>query len=127
MKPDITSEDDIKNLVDTFYAKVKRDDVIGYIFTDVVDVDWEHHLPKMYAFWQFLLLGQDTYRGNPMEAHRRVHQREPLTEAHFDRWLRLFQETVDELFEGMVAEEAKNRSRLIALTWKPKFTGSSFA
>jgi hemoglobin len=124
MRPDIHTDEDIKQLIDAFYEKVRSDEVIGYIFNDIAQVDWAHHLPKMYAFWQFLLLGQETYQGNPMEVHRRLHEKVKLTEAHFDRWLLLFHQTVDELFEGLVAEEAKNRSALIAMTWKPKFTGT---
>jgi len=76
----------------------------------------------MYAFWEFLLLGKDTYQGNPMEVHKRLHEKVALKEAFFDRWLALFHQTVDEQFEGLVAEEAKNRSKLIVLTWKPKFS-----
>ena len=79
----------------------------------------------MYSFWEFLLLGKDTYKGNPMEVHQHLHRMVPLTEEHFTRWLQLFQSTVDEHFAGLVAEEAKNRAALIVLTWKPKFTGSS--
>ena len=118
---DITTSEDIKSLVDGFYEKVKADEVIGFIFNDVAHVDWPKHLPKMYAFWEFLLLGKDTYQGNPMEVHKKLHSIIPLTEAHFTRWLQLFHETVDENFQGLVAEDAKNRSRLIVLTWKPKF------
>ena len=122
MKPDITSSEDVKLLIDSFYEKVQQDEVIGYIFNDIAKVDWPRHLPKMYAFWEFLLLGKDSYQGNPMEVHQRLHQMVKLTPDHFDRWLHLFHQTVDEHFAGMVAEEAKNRSRLIAVTWKPKFS-----
>ena len=121
MKTDITTSDDIKLLINSFYAKIKADDVIGYVFNDIAHVDWDHHLPKMYAFWEFLLLGKDTYQGNPMEVHKKLHQKVALTEELFDRWLSIFHQTVDEHFAGLVAEEAKNRSRLIVLTWKPKF------
>jgi hemoglobin len=121
MKKDITSSEDIKTLIDAFYEKVKADEVIGFIFNDIAQVDWPHHLPKMYAFWEFLLLGKDTYKGNPMEAHQKLHQVVRLTEAHFTQWLRLFHQTVDEHFEGLVAQDAKNRSSLIVQTWKPKF------
>lgn len=124
MKYDISTSDDIRTLIDGFYDKVKKDDVIGYIFNDVANVDWVSHLPKMYAFWEFLLLGKDSYAGNPMAVHQKLHQQVPLTEAHFDRWLALFHQTVDENFQGQNAEDAKSRSRLIALTWKPKFTKS---
>lgn len=121
--PDIRTSEDIRTLIDHFYTRVRGDEVIGYLFNDIAQVDWPRHLPKMYAFWEFLLLGKDTYRGNPMEAHQRLHAREPLTAEHFDRWIALFEATVDQHFRGLVAEDAKNRARLIALTWKPKFTG----
>jgi hemoglobin len=121
MKPDITTSEDIKNLIDSFYEKVKADDIIGYIFNDIAQVDWPHHLPRMYAFWEFLLLSKDTYKGNPMEVHQKLHRQVRLTEEHFNRWLQLFHQTVDEHFEGLVAQDAKNRSNLIVLTWKPKF------
>lgn len=120
---DITTQDDIKLLIDTFYTKVREDDVIGYIFNDVAKVDWAKHLPRMYAFWEFLLIGGESYQGNPIEPHRKLHAMVPLTAAHFERWLALFQQTVDELFQGLNAEEAKNRARLIAMTWQPKFSG----
>lgn len=119
--PDIENEQDVKLLIDTFYQKVTADPVIGYIFNDIAKVDWDHHLPRMYAFWEFLLLGKDTYQGNPLEVHRHLHQKVPLTHVHFDRWITLFNSTVDELFSGLTAGEAKNRASLIAMTWKPKF------
>ena len=121
MKPDITSSEDIRTLINNFYDKVKTDDVIGFVFNDIAHVDWDHHLPRMYAFWEFLLLGKDTYQGNPMEVHQRLHQKVALKGEFFERWLSLFHQTIDEHFAGLVAEEAKNRSKLIVLTWKPKF------
>jgi hemoglobin len=126
MKPDIETSDDIKLLINTFYEKVRKDDVIGYIFNDIAKVDWEKHLPKMYAFWEFLLLGKDSYQGNPLEVHRHLHQQVRLKDEHFDRWLKIFHETVDELFEGKTAEDARSRSQLIAMTWRPKFTERGF-
>jgi hemoglobin len=122
-KPDIQTSEDIKTLIDGFYATVREDEVIGYIFNDVAKVDWPHHLPRMYAFWEFLLLGKDTYMGNPIEPHYRVHAKEPLSGDHFDRWVALFEAAVDAHFAGRVAEDAKTRARLIAMTWAPKFTG----
>jgi hemoglobin len=122
MKSDISTSEDIKTLINAFYDKVKEDQTIGYIFNDVANVNWDHHLPKMYAFWEFLLLGKDTYAGNPMAVHQNLHQKTPLKEVHFDQWLKLFHETVDEHFSGQIAEDAKSRSNLIALTWKPKFS-----
>jgi hemoglobin len=121
MKPDIKLPEDVRLLVDTFYEKVKQDDLIGYIFNEVVRVDWPAHLPRMYAFWEFLLLGMDTFQGNPIEKHYEVHRMTPLRPEHFERWVQLFQSTVDELFEGHKADTAKFRAFAIAETWKTKF------
>ena len=43
MKKDITSREAIELLVNSFYDKVKQDDVIGFIFTDVAQVNWEKY------------------------------------------------------------------------------------
>jgi hemoglobin len=121
---DITNASDIKTLIDQFYAKVQEDEVIGYIFNDIAQVNWLAHLPVMYAFWEFLLLdAPDGYRGNPIQKHFDLHQKHPLKAAHFDRWVLLFQSTVDELFAGPTAEAAKFKGYAIAETWKPKFDG----
>ncbi len=123
-KPDIATPADVKTLVDSFYAKVREDEVIGYIFNEIAQVDWPQHLPVMYAFWDFLLLGSpDAYRGNPIHKHLELHLKHPLKAAHFDRWVALFQAAVDELFAGPVADNAKFRAWAIAETWKPKFDG----
>ena len=121
---DITNASDIKTLIDHFYGKVQQDEAIGYIFNEIAQVNWEHHLPIMYAFWEFLLLNSsDTYRGNPIQKHFDLHQKHPLKAADFDRWLLLFQSSVDELFAGPTAETAKFKAYAIAETWKPKFDG----
>ena len=113
-KQDIASRDDIVLLIDTFYSKVKENEIIGYIFNDIAKVDWEHHLPIMYTFWSDLLLGEHNYFGNPMQKHIALSKRTPLTEIEFSEWLRLFTKTVDELYEGEIANEAKTRAANIA-------------
>ena len=114
MKKDILTRADIELLVDNFYSKVKQDPVIGYIFSDVAQLDFDHHLPIMYRFWETTLLGALGYKGNPMTVHMQLDKKEKLTEAHFDRWLQLFSESLDDLFEGETASEAKNRASQIA-------------
>lgn len=122
-KPDISSPEDIKTLIDSFYTKVRCDSILGFIFNDVAQVDWPHHLPRMYAFWEFLILDSDTYQGNPMEPHKRLNEKIQLKKEFFDRWIELFHHSVDENFSGNKAEETKSKARLIALTWIPKFDG----
>ena len=114
MKKDIENRDDIINLVNTFYDKVKPDETIGYFFSKTVHVDWEKHLPVMYNFWENIIFHVGSYSGNPMKHHISLHQKSPIKKEHFNRWIQLFNETVDELFEGEHAEQAKQRALSIA-------------
>lgn len=106
MKKEIETIDDIKLLVDTFYAKVREDVLLADIFNNKIQDRWPEHLQKMYRFWQTVLLGQHTYYGSPFAPHAQLQ----VEGKHFDRWLALFHATVDELFIGEQAEEAKWRS-----------------
>jgi len=114
MKHDIENRDDVKLLINAFYDKVKQNDKIGYIFNDIGKVNWEKHLPVMYDFWENTLFYTGNYTGNPMQSHKALHRRFPLSKEHFNRWLSLFTSTVDELYEGEKAELAKQRAMSIA-------------
>ena len=114
MKSDITNSEDVKLLVDSFYDKVKVNPEIGFIFSDVAKVNWEHHLPKMYEFWSAILIGGPPYGGNPMSAHIQLSKQTPMGEKEFSAWLSIFNETMDELFEGPNATEGKSRAANIA-------------
>jgi hemoglobin len=120
MKKDIENIADIELLINTFYDKVKSDKVIGYIFTDVVKVHWEHHLPVMYRFWENVLFYTGGYEGNPIEIHQHLHQITRLEQKHFDQWNFLFTETVDELFEGRIAITTKQRALSISTVMQIK-------
>ena len=120
MKHDIQNHADIKQMVDHFYAKVLKDDTLAYIFNDVAKVNWEQHMPVMYAFWSSLLLDEKSYVGNPMIKHIALSKRTPMTQKEFTAWLTLFKETVDELFEGEVDHEAKSRAEQIAILMQHK-------
>lgn len=123
MKHDIAFREDIERLINEFYERVKADPVIGYIFNDIARVDWPKHLPVMYDFWEFLLLDGRRYQGNPIQKHLDLHTQHALRAEHFERWLLLFQTTVDDLFAGPKADDAKFRAFAITETWKPKFMG----
>lgn len=116
MKTDIRNRKDIEKLVNAFYEKVKTDEVIGYLFVDVAKVNWELHLPKMYDFWENILFFTANYEGNPMLKHKELHQKSTMNETHFQHWNKLFNETVDQLFQGSKADEIKNRASNIAQT-----------
>ena len=120
MKKDISNRADIQQLVDIFYIKVRADETIGYLFNEVAQVNWEQHLPRMYDFWENILFQTGSFKGNPMAAHVQLHQKSPLSAAHFDRWQQLFLATVDELFEGDMAELIKQRALSIATMMRIK-------
>ncbi len=122
IKKDIGDKQDIRVLVDAFYEKVKKDETIGYLFNDVARVNWEKHLPVMYDFWENVLFQTGGYAGNPMTVHADLHQRSPVTGAHFAQWKKLFLETVGEYFEGPVAELARQRALSIATVMEIKIT-----
>ncbi|HEY9489431.1 MAG TPA: group III truncated hemoglobin [Chryseosolibacter sp.] len=107
MKTEITTREDIKVLVDKFYDKVQKDPLLAPVFSHV---NWPHHLPIMYNFWSSMLLGDQSYRGNPLQKHLPL----AIQGEHFDQWLKLFRETVNENFLGDKAEEVKMRAHSIA-------------
>lgn len=106
----IQSREEIQEMVDSFYAKVNQDSLLSPVFNDFAEVNWEKHLPVMYDFWSTILLGEMSYKGNPFLKHIPL----PVEKVHFDRWLKLFHETIDEHFKGEIAEEAKKRAASIA-------------
>ena len=106
-KTDIMGRDEIVRLVDTFYGKVRSDETLCFIFDQVAAIDWDAHLPKMYAFWQTVLFRDGGFRGDPIGKHARLVPLTAMGREQFDRWLDLFHETVDELFEGENAEHIK--------------------
>lgn len=114
MKPDITARQDIELLVNTFYEKVNQNETLSPVFNEVAKVDWPHHLPKMYDFWSSLLLGEQTYTSNPMIKHIDLSRQTQMSELQFSTWLKLFTETVNDLFAGEKAEEAISRATNIA-------------
>jgi hemoglobin len=58
---EIQSEQEIKEMVDAFYDKVNKDQMLSPVFNDFAGVNWEKHLPVMYSFWSSVLLGDFSY------------------------------------------------------------------
>ena len=113
---DIASKEDIYLLVNTFYDKVLKDDVLSPFFQRL---NFQAHLPKMYHFWSFVLLDEAGYTTDVTQKHLHM----PLKKEHFDQWVFLFNGTVDELFVGEKAELAKQRAFLIRWTIESKIGG----
>jgi len=113
---EITNRDDVKLLVDQFYIKVRADSVLGPIFNTIIK-DWETHLDHLTTFWETsLFIGkkqEHKYVGNPLIAHEKVDATldHTITEMHFGIWLNLWYATLDQFFEGEIADNAKRRAR----------------
>lgn len=106
---DISSKEDISRFVNIFYGKVLKDDLLSSFFTNL---NFEKHMPKMVHFWSFVLLDETGYTTNVTDKHLNM----PLKKEHFDQWILLFNETINELFAGEKAELAKQRASLIGWT-----------
>jgi len=102
--------DDIKLLVDSFYGKVREDKLLAPIFNNRIGEKWPEHMEKMYRFWQTVLLGEHTYHGSPFVPHAQL----PVDKEHFNQWMSLFNQTIDEHFRGDKAEEARWRAGKMA-------------
>ena len=109
-KLDILSLTDIKMLVDIFYERIRANDLLGPIFNSILNDRWSSHLQKMYRFWQTVLLQEHTYTGSPFVPHAKL----PIDQLHFDTWLTIWNDTINDLFEGEKAEEAKWRGDKMA-------------
>jgi hemoglobin len=110
---DIETKEDVKKLVDDFYSQVQADDLLGPIFNGIIGDNWEHHLPKMYAFWGMSLLGEGGYTGNAVQKHVAIDKQVTLEEAHYNRWISLWESTVDRLYKGNVAADARKKANLM--------------
>jgi len=109
------TEEEIRRLVDRFYARVRRDQVLGPVFARALgesDGAWEAHLVRLSDFWSSLMLSSGRYQGDPFSTHLRLFP--DLEPAMFNRWLALFGETCAELFEPDVADAFRGRVERIA-------------
>ena len=115
-KPELLTLADIKKLVDAFYENIRESDLLGPIFNERIENRWPQHLEKMYTFWQTVLLGEHTYFGSPFPPHANL----PVSHRHFEKCLDLFTQTLDELFTGEKAKDAKWRAGKMAEMFESK-------
>lgn len=124
MKPDIATRADIEQLLQQFYETLLLEEEMQHIFVQIAQIDLPAHLPLLVDFWEQVLLQANGYQRNVLKIHTNLHQQYPLTAAHFEQWLATFEATVDELFEGMNAQKAKNRAQSIATVIQSKLARS---
>ena len=113
-KNDISSRQDIEIFIRAFYDKVIKDPTIGIIFTELVHINWDHHISLINDFWETILLDNPVYKNNAMDVHYKLHAMYPLGKHHFDAWLNLFNQTLDEMYVGPITSLAKKRALSIA-------------
>lgn len=113
-KRDLDSPEAISDFVESFYNQLLADEELGPIFVDTAQIELEHHLPKIKAFWRKLLLGEIGYNNHMMNIHRDVHQQQAFTSQNFSRWLSFFESTLANSYEGPYTERARNVAHSIA-------------
>jgi len=111
---DIQNQDDLYLLVDDFYKRLLSDPAISYIFTEVVKIKLEEHLPILVTFWSQAILGTGGYTKNLTQIHLDVNQKEYLSPQLFQIWLSHFEASVDGNFKGINAEKIKTNALSIA-------------
>lgn len=110
-KTDIQTPEHVQLMVNSFYEKVKLNQVLSPFFKDL---NWEKHLPTMYKFWGNIVFYNGEYTGNPMAVHKKLNEQKPLFEEAFQNWIQLFYQNIDEHFAGPNAELIKLRAASIA-------------
>ena len=111
MTIDGITEERLRVLVDLFYARVRRDPLIGPVFNDAID-DWPGHLDKLQAFWSSVMLTSSRYKGRPLPAH--VKHGERITPRSFERWLDIWKQTSEEVMPPAAAVALQDKAARIA-------------
>lgn len=122
-RADIATRADIEALLRRFYGRALVDDLLAEPFTEVAEQGLDSHLPVMCDFWETVLFGAGLYRGSALRVHERVRARHPFGAEHFDRWLELWCEAVDEMYAGPRADRAKAQGTGIATAMNRRLSG----
>jgi hemoglobin len=117
---DVENQEDLYLLLDAFYEKLLSDEKISYIFTDVVKIKIEEHLPILVTFWSQSIFNTGGYSNSLTQIHLDIDKKEHLTPALFDIWLNHFYNTIDENFIGTNSEKIKTQALNIATVLKIK-------
>ncbi|SHJ42174.1 group III truncated hemoglobin [Aquimarina spongiae] len=114
---EIHNREDVFVLVSTFYKRIRKDDTLGPIFNHhLAEEQWPAHIQKLTDFWMTALFGVASFKGNPVKAHKNVDKslNHTVTQLHFGKWLQLWFSTIDGLYEGKLAQRAKDAARKMA-------------
>jgi hemoglobin len=121
---DLACRGDVEALLRRFYGQVLVDDILVEPFAEIRISGLESHLPLMCDIWETVLFRSGLYHGSAVRAHQPVHDRHALGASQFLRWLTLWSNTVDELYQGPIAEHAKIQAARIARAMHHRLTGN---
>jgi len=116
--PDLDSHQHIDQFIKLFYDKLLNDEIMAPVFLEDAKIDIRTHLPTISLYWQKMLLGDDQYRTHMMNKHRVVHKTNPFKEAHFIRWLTLFEEAIAANNSGPYTEKARKIAKNVIRNMK---------
>ena len=116
MPYDTVDRGKIEEMVRQFYATVLEDDRLAPIFVrslgdDLKNGKWHEHLHTLYKFWDLMMTGKRGYGGDPFPPHAFLG---PLTREDFERWLKLFKTTVNDLFIPEIADKFYQKADRLA-------------
>ncbi len=120
MKTDVSKRSDIEKIIALFYEQIRQDDVLNPFFSEVIPVNWDKHIRLMGDFWENVLFYTGDYDGDPLTAHKKINILRPTRPEHFERWLHLFNNTVDSLYKGRNAAKMKKHAQGIAAVMQEK-------
>ncbi len=121
---DLATRADVESLLRRFYGEAFHDELLAAPFAELSARGLDEHLPVMCDFWETVLFPAGLYRRNALHAHRHIHQHTPLAAAHFVRWLTLWTTTIDQMYQGPVADHAKTQAARIATAMHRRLTGA---
>jgi hemoglobin len=110
---DIKDREDLFKLINSFYAVAKEDALIGHFFSEVIPLDWNHHIPKIVDFWEHILFNTGKYRDNVMQKHIDLDKLSRVEESHFNQWQKIWNNTLNDLFEGPNKDELIKRAEMM--------------
>ncbi|MGE0072965.1 MAG: group III truncated hemoglobin [Thiomonas sp.] len=105
----------LRRLVESFYAQARLDPDLGPIFAAHV-VDWSAHYAVMVDFWASVALLAGRYHRNALRAHKPL----GLRSEHFDRWLMLFDATLQQPVTPQARKHLLDIARRIAGTLRQR-------
>jgi hemoglobin len=114
VKKDVTWPKDVQRIVNAFFKKVRKDDLLSPYFASKTKEEWEAFLPVMYSFWENVLFYTGGYFGNPMQRHQEMNELRSFSQEHFVRWLDLMCEAIDKRYAGANADIMKERAQHIS-------------